>query len=105
LTQPAQGLTEESDPVILTIRDFQGQLIKLTARQWEHIVREHDSIERMQWAVRETLESPQEVRKSRKAPDTGRLYYRRYTGTEKGDKWVCVVVKFLENDAFISTAY
>jgi hypothetical protein len=59
----------------------------------------------MQWAIRETLEDPEEVRKSRKAPDTGRLYYRRYIGTEKGDKWVCVVVKFLENDAFISTAY
>jgi hypothetical protein len=39
------------------------------------------------------------------APDTGRLYYRWYTETEKGGKWVCVVVKFLENDAFISTAY
>jgi hypothetical protein len=35
---------------------------------------------------------------------TGRLYYRRYIGMEKGDKWVCVVVKFLENNAFISTA-
>jgi hypothetical protein len=59
----------------------------------------------MQWAIRETLEDPEEVRKSRKAPDTGRLYYRWYTDTEKGDQWVCVVVKFLENDAFISTAY
>jgi hypothetical protein len=59
----------------------------------------------MQWAVCETLEDPEEVRKSRRASDTTRLYYRRYTNTAIGDKWVCVVVKFLENDAFISTAY
>jgi hypothetical protein len=47
----------------------------------------------------------EEVRKSRKASDTTRLYYRRYTNTEIGDKWVCVVVKFLSDDAFISIAY
>jgi hypothetical protein len=58
----------------------------------------------MQWAVWETLEDPEEVRKSRKASDTTRLYYRRYTNTEIGDKWVCVVVKFLSDDAFISIA-
>lgn len=105
MSQPVQGPEEQHDPVIMTITDFEGQLIRLTARQWGHIVREHDPIERMQRAIRETLEDPQEVRKSRKAPDIGRLYYRWYTDTEKGEKWVCVVVKFLENDAFISTAY
>jgi hypothetical protein len=35
----------------------------------------------------------------------GLLYYRRYTNIVLGDKFICVVVKFLENDAFIRTAY
>lgn len=59
----------------------------------------------MEWAVRETLEDPEEIRKSRRDPDTVKLYYRWFTNTRVGDKWLCVVVKFLENDAFILTAY
>ena len=34
-----------------------------------------------------------------------RLYYRFYTGTIVGDKHLCVVVKVLEADAFVITAY
>jgi hypothetical protein len=58
-----------------------------------------------QWAVQETLEDPDEVRKSSKDPNTVRLYYRRYTNTLVGDKFICVAVKFLSKDAFILTAY
>jgi hypothetical protein len=105
LIQPAQGAEEGPDPVILTIRDFQGQLIKLTARQWEHIIGGHPDMLGMEWAMRETLEDPEEVRRSQKPPNTTRLYYRWYTNTPVGSKWVCVAVKFLETDAFISTAY
>lgn len=33
------------------------------------------------------------------------LYYRYRKGTMVGDKWLCVVVKYLDNDAFVITAY
>lgn len=89
----------------MTIRDFQGQLIRLTQRQWSHILDHHDHMKGRDWTVEETLKDPEEVRKSREDPDTVRLYYRRYTNPSEKDKWVCVVVKFLENDAFILTAY
>jgi hypothetical protein len=59
----------------------------------------------MEWAVRETLEDPEEVRESRDDPNTVKLYYKRYIDTSVGDKFMCVVVKFLPNDAFILTAY
>ena len=59
----------------------------------------------MELAVRETLEDPEEVRKSRLDQNTVRLYYRWFTNTTVGDKWVLVAVKFLESDAFILTAY
>jgi hypothetical protein len=89
----------------MTITDFEGQLIRLTARQWSHIIGGHPDMLGMEWAVRETLEDPEEVRKSRDDPNTVKLYYRRYTITGAGGKMVCVVAKFLENDAFILTAY
>lgn len=104
MSQLAQGPEEEHDLVIWAILDFQGQLIKLTAGQWSHILRGHSYMSSMDPAIRETLEHPQEVHKSRYAPNTN-LYYRWYAATVKGDKWACVVVKFLQNAAFISTAY
>jgi len=33
------------------------------------------------------------------------LSYRYYVGTQVGDKWLCVVVKYAMNDAFVVTAY
>jgi len=92
-----------SEDVLIT--DFQGQLIRLTTQQWDHIVGRHGYMERMQSEVRETLEDPEEVHKSIISPNSSRLYYRWYTATEKGEKWMCVVVKFLADGAFISTAY
>ncbi len=34
-----------------------------------------------------------------------RLYYRHYVGLSVGDKNMCVVVKFKQDDAFVITAY
>jgi len=34
-----------------------------------------------------------------------RLYYRFYFGTLVGNKYVCVVVKVTDTDAFVLTAY
>ncbi len=37
--------------------------------------------------------------------EAARLYYRFYSGTPVGDKFVCVVVKAKLGDAFVLTAY
>jgi type I restriction enzyme R subunit len=51
-----------------------------------------------------TLQTPAEVRISRTAADV-RLFYEFYSRTAVGDKWLCVVVKYLTDDAFVITAY
>jgi len=33
------------------------------------------------------------------------LNYRYYYSTKVGDKWLCVVVKYAAEDAFVLTAY
>jgi hypothetical protein len=50
------------------------------------------------------LHAPSEVRVSRSDRDV-RLFYEFYRRTEVGDKWLCIVVKYLPNDAFVITAY
>jgi len=36
---------------------------------------------------------------------TVRLFYEFYAQTLVGGKWLCVVVKYAENDAFVISAY
>ncbi len=58
----------------------------------------------MEAEIQRVLRQPQLVRPSRS--DAGvRLFYEFYTHTIVGGKWLCVVVKYEENDAFVVTAY
>jgi hypothetical protein len=58
----------------------------------------------MEASIAAALLHPEVVRKSR-TDALVHLYYRYYTATIVGDKWLCVVVKYLEEDAFVITAY
>jgi hypothetical protein len=44
------------------------------------------------------------VRRSR-AHEAVKLFYEFYAQTIVGGKWLCVVVKYAEEDAFVVTAY
>jgi hypothetical protein len=79
--------------------------MRLTQRQWNHILHRHDYMGIKQWVIQETLAAPQEVHKSPDDSNTVNLYYRWYGNTPVGGRRVCVVVKFLEDDAFILPAY
>jgi hypothetical protein len=60
--------------------------------------------EKMGSEVERVLQEPQLVRRSR-SDVTVRLFYEFYARTHMSSKWLCVVVKYVENDAFIVTAY
>ena len=88
------------------LTDFQGFAVFLTEEAWNHIVLPpHDYMKEMPESVYETVQGPDDVRRSNTRPETVRLYYRWFTDTAVGDKWVCVVVKCLEGEAYILTAY
>ncbi|MBI3413731.1 MAG: DUF4258 domain-containing protein [Verrucomicrobia bacterium] len=54
--------------------------------------------------IERVLRQPQLVRRSR-SDEAVRLFYEFYAQTIVGGKWLCVVVKYAENDAFVVTAY
>jgi len=54
--------------------------------------------------IERVLQSPAEVRASRSDP-TVQLFYEFYARTLVGSKWLCVVVKYSSDDAFVVTAY
>jgi hypothetical protein len=83
--------------------DFRGVAIRLTDERRHHIL-EHSEMATMEGEIEITLQEPEIVRCSRSDANVN-LYYRYYTNTLVGDKWLCIVVKILINDAFILTAY
>ena len=85
------------------LRDYEGRTIRLTDERLKHIL-EHPEMKRMSRAIEETLSNPERVIQSMIDPDA-HLYYRFYIGTVVGDKYLCVVVKIQQQDAFVLTAY
>ena len=61
-------------------------------------------MKRMGRAIEETLTGPVRVIQS-VSDSEANLYYRFYIGTRVGDKYLCVVVKIRQEDAFVLTAY
>jgi hypothetical protein len=85
------------------LHDFQGLAIRLTDERRAHIL-EHPEMVSMEAAIEETLLQPERVVQSFSDP-RARLYYRFYFRTLVGGKYLCVVVKALDADAFLLTAY
>jgi hypothetical protein len=54
--------------------------------------------------IERVLQSPTEVRVSR-SDDAVQLFYEFYAQTRIGGKWLCVVVKYPPDGAFVVTAY
>jgi hypothetical protein len=86
-----------------TIQDCFGHTVRLTDERMAHIL-EHPEMSEMGAEIERALAEPQIVRRSR-SDAAVRLFYEFYAQTIVGGKWLCVVVNYLEGDAFVVTAY
>lgn len=85
------------------IQDCFGQAVRLTDERMAHIL-EHPEMIGMSMEIENVLTRPHTVRRSR-SDGTVKLFYEYYAQTIVGGKWLCVVVKCLQDDAFVVTAY
>ena len=85
------------------LRDYRGLSIRLTEERLDHIL-EHPEMVGMEDAIAETLQTPELVIRSA-SDEEARLHYRFCRDTRVGDKFLCVVVKARNEDAFVLTAY
>ena len=85
------------------LKDCFGREVRLTNERLLHIL-EHPEMRGMEPEIGKTLIQPHLVRRSR-SDATTRLFYELYTQTLVGEKWLCIVVKYAEKDAFVVTAY
>jgi len=77
-----------------------GIKVRVTHRHWQLIVEQkHPAIKGREKEIVETISDPLEIRRSRKDPAVY-LYYRKVR-----KYFYCVVVRHLNGDGFIITAY
>jgi hypothetical protein len=58
----------------------------------------------MEAEIERVIQAPAEVRVSR-SDESVKLFYEFYARTSVDGKWLCVVVKYFSDDAFVITAY
>jgi hypothetical protein len=85
------------------LRDCFGFSVRMTDERLAHIL-DHPEMKEMQVAIERALQQPQIVRRSR-SDAAVRLFYAFYPQTIVRGKWLCVVVKYMTDDAFVVTAY
>ena len=85
------------------LTDCFDRRIRLTDERLAHII-QHPELASMESEIERVLQRPVLVRRSRSDPNAS-LFYLFYPQTAVGGKWLCVVVKYEEADAFVVTAY
>jgi molybdopterin synthase catalytic subunit len=86
------------------LKDVFGQQIRLTNEIINNIKNKHPELSAQIDSIEEALLNPHKVVKSKKDSSV-QLYYRYDYYLIIENKYLCVVVKIVENDAFIITAY
>jgi hypothetical protein len=85
------------------LQDCFGQTVSLSAERLAHIL-EHPEMLGLEAEIRAAIATPELVRRSI-SDSEARLFYKFYRRTVIGGKFLCVVVKYREESAFIVTAY
>jgi len=85
------------------LRDVWGNGVSLTEERRVHLL-EHPEMRGQEAKLAETLLEPDAVIRAQ-SDDTIRLFHRFYRRIAIGDKYLCVVVKYMEDSVFIITAY
>lgn len=78
--------------------------IRLTDERLGHIELDHPEMSGQIDKIAETLQNPEIVIRSSSDSEV-ELFYRYYSETPVGDKYMCVIVKGKGKDLFIITAY
>ena|SRR4030067_457292 len=87
----------------MNLIDYTGKIIRLTDERLAHI-KEHPEMVAHTMKINETLTTPDTVIRSKTDAEVN-LYFKYYKKLSIGDKYLCVVVKYKEDDVFIITAH
>lgn len=87
---------------IFELVDKTGRKIRLTAERWSHIQRKHPEVEKYEW-IEETLIKP-DIITDYDLDETVRYYYKYYKHRAAPEKYLHIVVKYINSEGFVLTA-
>ncbi len=87
---------------IFEMIDKTGRKIRLTDRQWGHMVKKHQYIEKYLDEIKEILRLPDKLVDY--SLDKG-YYYRNYKYLKHPNRFILVIVRYLNGEGFVITAY
>ena len=86
------------------LEDFNKRRIRLTDERQQHLESTHPEMKGQLGRIHQTLAGPDKVVRSRTDPFV-ELFYKLYQSTPVTKKYLCIVVKSVDNDHFVITAY
>ena len=87
---------------IFEIVDKTNRKIRLTTEQWTHIRKKHPEIENHE-LIEETLKKPDKMT-DYDIDETVLYYYKYYKHRKSYEKYLQVIVKYLNGDGYVLTA-
>ena len=88
---------------IFEVIDGSGRKIRLTGRQWTHILKRHQDMINYQEEIKDALKNPQKI--TDHPYDKNARYYFKHIKNKKDNNYLLVIVKYLNGDGFVITAY
>lgn len=80
-----------------------GKVVSLSDDRWKHVL-SHPEMQNQRRRIKETLVDPDEIRASIHSTQTW-LFYKLYAKTPVTTKFLLVIVKVLDEEGFIVTAF
>jgi len=88
--------------LIFEIVDKMGKEIRLTKERWNHIMKKHPEVQHEE-LIKETLQKPDKITDIH--DDETIKYYYKYYKHRTLDKYLLVLVKYLNGEGYVLSAY
>jgi len=88
---------------LLAVTSKLGKIVSLNTKRWEHVL-SHPEMCRQRLKIKDCLVNPDEIRESERSSKIW-LFYKLYQKTPVTTKYVLVVVRIMNGEGFIVTAF
>jgi len=88
--------------IVFEVIDKIGKKIRMTRKQWIHVMERRSYMEKYLEEIKETLQNPDKLEK--KLLKKG-YYYKNYKFLKSPNKFILVIVKYLNGEGFVITTY
>ncbi|MAH07117.1 hypothetical protein CMI38_02610 [Candidatus Pacearchaeota archaeon] len=92
------------DDIIFEVEDKTNRKIRLTKTQWEHITITHQDMNKYLNEIKETVEDPIKTLPHESSEEL-KKYFTYLKHREHPNRYLRVIIKYLNGDGFIITAH